>query len=1120
MSHLAIFALGPLRIELDGKLLQTSRHKAMALLLYLAMQPGNHSREALSALLWPDYGQEKAFAYLRRTLWEIRVMLGEGWLDANRTEIGFTPKASVFLDVSILRSHLKAFQQHTHLPSSPCQECITHLHNAALLYRGDFISEFNLRDSANFEDWQFFQQDAIRREYADVLKKMTNLLYSVGGFTDAIVFSRRWLALDTYNEEAHRVLMKLYTVTGQRHLALRQYQECVRILQTELNATPEPMTSALNEVITSNTFEPGEEFPTLRSMNSQQGFSEKWTEVSLGVKVTSETTLFGNLPIPLTPIIGRRQAVNDISSLLSAPDCWLLTLLGPGGIGKTRLGVEVGRELIPHFPQGVFFVPLSMIEQERSIVPAIARSVGLSFRQNGPAPEEQLFDFLREKHLLLILDSFEQLIQWARLLEQIHFHAPGIKMMVTSRHRLLLQAECVIEVKGLEYPLDSPQLEEMIQDDVIHTCSAVDLFLSAARRVRVTFQPSPEDYSAIVCIAQLLEGMPLGLELAATWVHTLSCQEIATEINRGLDILETSQGDITERQRSMRAVFGHSWNLLSRREQTILPRLAVFRGSFSRQAAEQIAGISFRELAGLVDKSLVRRSSDGRFDMHDLLRQYYLEILGRLPGNVQETRSRHCAFYCSRLSKWNEQLSSVKQGAALAQIEVDLENIETAWEWAVSHKQFGHLEQAVDGLGMFYLRRARLGEGFGIYKSASESLKGFPATEVEVALDRLSARLLIWQATFSMNLERFDQADQLLQEGDLILDNPELDQHQIIPERVFGLIIHALLANLQHDPAATLCFYRRAIELSKKVKLKTPRFFVYFWRFMMGGSVSRELYLEIEKNLEYVERSGDAFELGYYLYILGIAELYHYYRIEKAQSLLEACIQNFERVEDPSTRLMVIKTKTYLLLVQGRFDECYALKQQEIKIVQNIGDRRLIGITHCEIGEVLCHLGHYREAEDQIRIGMALVKDRSEVEYALRHRYLGDVLLAQGKYAEAREAYGFSFRFFESVDEKGWMLTALTGLSLVEYALGNRSGAWQYALKALQFYSEIQLYTFFVFLTVGVVSLLLADRGAVVRAQELYRLVSQQGYLGQSRWFFDIIGKRVGDAPATLTLAE
>jgi len=217
---------------------------------------------------------------------------------------------------------------------------------------------------------------------------------------------------------------------------------------------------------------------------------------------------------------------------------------------------------------------------------------------------------------------------------------------------------------------------------------------------------------------------------------------------------------------------------------------------------------------------------------------------------------------------------------------------------------------------------------------------------------------------------------------------------------------------------------------------------------------------------------------------------------------------------------MISKTLGYLLLAQGNFDECKALKQREFALVQDIGDVRLIGITLAEIGETLCHMGKYLEAEEYIRRGMALVKDRSMGEYALRHRYLGDALVGQGKYSEAREAYQVSYHFFESINEKGWSLTALTGLSRAELALGKQADAWRSIRQALQLYRELHLYTFFVYLTLAQVALLLADRGEATRAVALYRIVNQQEYLAQSHWFAEVFGKTFAGGDGTRSVDE
>jgi tetratricopeptide (TPR) repeat protein len=427
----------------------------------------------------------------------------------------------------------------------------------------------------------------------------------------------------------------------------------------------------------------------------------------------------------------------------------------------------------------------------------------------------------------------------------------------------------------------------------------------------------------------------------------------------------------------------------------------------------------------------------------------------------------------------------------------------------------------VDGLCMFYLRRARFMEGFLICQKAYVAITNeTPVGASPVASPKLRARLLTWQAVFTINLEDLHNAGQFLCEGQSILEHTDVDPQQVYAEVIFLLVIQALLANRQYDPCATLGFYQQALALSQKVTGKVPRWLVFYWRFLMRGAVSTEIYLQMEQDLDAVRKAGDPFELGCHLFVLGIAEVFHTFDVKKAEPLLKESCEILQALDDPASQVMIFKTLGYLLSIQGQFEENLVLKQRELAICQELGDRSMIGIAHAEVGETLCHLGKYTEAEDQIRMGLALVKGRSDYEYALRHRYLGDILLAQGKYQQALEAYQFSIGFFKSVNEKGWMLTALTGLSRTEFALGNRSDAWTHANQALQLYREVKLYTFFVFQTLAEIALLLVDQGEIARALELYTLVVQQAYLAKSRWFADLYGRTIEQAVASLSQDE
>lgn len=329
-----------------------------------------------------------------------------------------------------------------------------------------------------------------------------------------------------------------------------------------------------------------------------------------------------SLPALFTPLVGREVELAALARLLRNPQCRLLTLIGQVGIGKTRLAIEVASTQGELFPDGVYFVPLVSLPSPEFIVPTIADALGFTLSASID-PKLQLLNHLREKCLLLVLDGLEHLLEGAGLLAELLQQAPALKLLVTSCERLSLQAEWLFVLQGLPVPpFDQVQQAEEY--------GAVKLFVRSAGQAQVGFKLSAEERPWVVRICQLVEGMPLAIELAAVWVRLLSCREIAQEIERTLDFLSASARDLPERHRSMRAAFDHSWHLLSIEEQQALAKLSIFRGCFQREAAAEVAGVSLPLLTALVDKSLLRCNQcheTGRYSLHELIRQYAADKL-------------------------------------------------------------------------------------------------------------------------------------------------------------------------------------------------------------------------------------------------------------------------------------------------------------------------------------------------------------------------------------------------------------------------------------------------------------------------------------------------------------
>lgn len=382
-----------------------------------------------------------------------------------------------------------------------------------------------------------------------------------------------------------------------------------------------------------------------------------------------------NLPILPTPLIGRASELKELNNLLRDPQCRMLTLVGQGGIGKTRLAIETASQIQGDFADGVYFVPLASVNASRFIVPVIADAIGFVFHgESSVDPKSQLLNYLDEKQILLLADNLEHLLgdpSTVDFFAELLAHAAKIKLLVTSRESLNLQSEWVFAVRGLPIP-----------EDMDAHGTSVELFLQRARRAHVGFDATTEDYPAIVRICRLVNGMPLGIELAAAWVRTLSCDEIAREIERGLDFLSTSAKDLPARHRSMRAVFDHSWKLLTEEEQLILCRLSVFQGGFKREAAEQVAGATLSNLSALVTKSLVLRSGNDRYDLHEAIRQYAREQLIK-SERLEETSERHFEFFLALAEESRLKLTGVEQLDWLNRLDENLDNLRAALEWSL-----------------------------------------------------------------------------------------------------------------------------------------------------------------------------------------------------------------------------------------------------------------------------------------------------------------------------------------------------------------------------------------------------------------------------------------------------
>jgi predicted ATPase/DNA-binding CsgD family transcriptional regulator len=422
-----------------------------------------------------------------------------------------------------------------------------------------------------------------------------------------------------------------------------------------------------------------------------------------------------SLPLQTSPFIGREAELAAVQARLLDPTCRLLTLIGPGGIGKTRLALEVvgrcAKADSKAFPHSIYFVPLQPLTVSDFIVSAIAETIQFQF-SSADEPKQQLLQYLREKSYLLILDNFEHLLDGAGIVNEILAIAAKIKVVVTSREALNLQEEWLYEIEGMPSPSAIEKLENY---------EAVQLFAYHAHRMRSAFRLTDEA-EGVMRICVLAEGMPLALVLAAAWVRVLSCQEIAEAIEHNWELPPSELRNIPERHRSIQAVIDHSWRRLSSEEKAAFMKLSVFRAGFTPEAAREVGGATLGVLANLQDKSLLRRGANRHYEIHELLRRYGEAKLNDLPDELAITQTNYVTYYGKLLAGLRDDMWRVRHKQAVTQVKQEIDNIRYAWHLAVFNANWSFFQQSAEAIWHYYNDTNLFEEGLTIYQQAIQNL--------------------------------------------------------------------------------------------------------------------------------------------------------------------------------------------------------------------------------------------------------------------------------------------------------------------------------------------------------------------------------------------------------------
>ncbi len=435
-----------------------------------------------------------------------------------------------------------------------------------------------------------------------------------------------------------------------------------------------------------------------------------------------------NLPSQLTSFIGRETELTLLKNLLSDGRNRLVTLVAPGGMGKTRLALEAARQIYQESALGVCFVALDRLNAADLIVQAVAEGLPISLATKED-PKTRVIDYLRDKAILLVMDNFEHVLDGATFVQEILEAAPRAQVLATSRVNLNLLSETIFHIGGLTVDEASPEKN-----------SALQLFAQSARRTQPRFELTDAVLPTVRRICRMVEGMPLAIVLSAAWIDTLSVDEIAAEIETSIDLLETERRDVPDRQRSVRAVIESSWNQVDATAQNLLKRLTVFRGGFTRAAAQAAAEASLRGLAQLVDKALLRRDPDtGRYAIHELVRQYAEEQLALSAEAERSAHAAHANYFADFMKTREAHLHDHRQPAALLDIGADIDNIRVAWNYWTDRQDAGRLLGFVGAWWVFFEVRGSYTPAIQLFQGAAQKLTA-NAPDIVCARAQLQAR--------------------------------------------------------------------------------------------------------------------------------------------------------------------------------------------------------------------------------------------------------------------------------------------------------------------------------------------------------------------------------------------
>jgi len=1026
--------------------------KQLALLAYLVSQyetPIN--RDVLMGLLWPDETTADAQNNLRVTLSRLREVVnkigahnGELFI-VDRNTVQLNPAWIQRVDANRFEHLLVRTRQHNHTQRSQCLDCQAALQEAVRLYEGDFLHGLVLEDCNDFAEWLFVQRERMRTQVLEAYADLATFDEANGRLSAALEYAQAQIAMDPLRESAYRLHMRVLARSGDRNGALAVYARCHAAVHEALGIEPEPETQHLHaQILAGDT---AGALPNERILH-----------------------LGHNLPQHFTSFFGRDEELAQLHERLQSSAYRLISLIGPGGVGKTRLAQQAAAQHLAFFRDGVFFVGLAQVATAEAIPSAIAEALGIVRTSGSQSVLAQLIAQIGNRHMLIVLDNFEHLLNTDDALARhsalapahdeqsatdclmdLLQRAPNIHLVITSRERLNLQAEDLFQLGGLSLPDGAP--DAPIDPSIADRYATVRLFCDRAYRVSKSFKLTHDNVAAVVRICRWLQGNPLGIELAATWIRRLSCAELADALESDADMLQTDLRDVPPQHRSMRAMFDQSWRLLAPSERTLLARLALFRGGFTLVAATHVAEATLMMLIRLRYKSLLQTDGAGRYDVHELLRQFALERFAQIETEQaqEDVRWRYSEYYLKLIAEREKPLRGRQPRDVLSEIRVDLENVREAWRWAASRLTMDSrgiaevMLSSIEGLRQFFALSGMHAEAERTFGLALQCLADTDAHSLlRLSLSLAMAWTLIRQTRLNVAATYVETALQLTQ----TIDDDRM--------RARGQFMLGWLLAEQGNPSAAVVRLEQALLLARRARdLALDSEVLRYLGNVLNHMGERARATTVLQQARQIENAlGNAAHEQTALLYLG-AHMAEQGDFVQARTYLEEALRLVPHTGARSAETRVENTLGFVEAQTGNFALALSHHEQSRRIAHEIGEPTQESHALHNLCTVSRKLGQFAEAEQYGREALRVAVENSSPDaeaYAWLH--LGYVWVEMNALDMAHHAFTRSRDRWRKFERGALAIEATVGLAEVAFRRGAIDDALTQVNQALTYQAQ------------------------------------------------------------------